>query len=151
MMFHFLTWDLMCQKWSRVLGWNDRVSCLFSMLAWRLKQNSGLIDLEYGSVIIPTQTEGFNIVSMSIFKDGLVKPQLKLEYAWVIKSQWKQRLLSFIDAMILVNILRPRQNGRYFPDDIFRSVFMNDKFCILINISLNFVPEGPIDNNPSLV
>ena len=88
---------------------------------------------------------------MSIFKDGLVKPQLKLEYAWVIKSQWKQRLLSFIHAMILVNILRPRQNGRYFPDDMFRSVFMNDKFCILINISLNFVPEGPIDNNPSLV
>ena len=25
------------------------------------------------------------------------------------------------------------------------------KFCILINISLRFVPEGPIDNNPALV
>ena len=28
---------------------------------------------------------------------------------------------------------------------------MNEKFCILINISLNFFPKGPIDNNPALV
>ena len=29
--------------------------------------------------------------------------------------------------------------------------FMNEKFCILIKISLKFVPKGPIDNNPALV
>ena len=29
--------------------------------------------------------------------------------------------------------------------------FVNEKFCILIKISLKFVPEGPIDNNPALV
>ena len=28
---------------------------------------------------------------------------------------------------------------------------MNDKFCILIKISLKFVPRGPIDNNLALV
>ena len=28
---------------------------------------------------------------------------------------------------------------------------MNEKFCILINISLKFVPKGPIDNTPALV
>ena len=28
---------------------------------------------------------------------------------------------------------------------------MNEKFCILIKISLKFVPEGPIDNNSALV
>ena len=28
---------------------------------------------------------------------------------------------------------------------------MNEKFCILIEISLNFVPDGPIDNIPALV
>ena len=28
---------------------------------------------------------------------------------------------------------------------------MNEKLCIFIKISLNFVPKGPIDNNPALV
>ena len=38
------------------------------------------------------------------------------------------------------------QNGCRFADDIFRYIFMNEKFCILIKISLNFVPNGSIDN-----
>ena len=29
--------------------------------------------------------------------------------------------------------------------------FVNEKFKILIKISLKFVPEGPIDKNPALV
>ena len=29
--------------------------------------------------------------------------------------------------------------------------FREWKFCILIKISLKFVPKGPIDNNPALV
>ena len=36
-------------------------------------------------------------------------------------------------------------------DYIFRCIFVNEKFCILINISQKFVPKGPIDNNPALV
>ena len=36
-------------------------------------------------------------------------------------------------------------------DDIFRRIFVNEKFCILIKISLKFVPQSPIDNNPELV
>ena len=31
------------------------------------------------------------------------------------------------------------------------SFFVNEKFCILIKISLKFVPKGPIDHNPTLV
>ena len=44
-----------------------------------------------------------------------------------------------------------RQNGRNFTGDIFKCIFMNEKFWILIQISLKFVPKGPIDNNPALV
>ena len=33
----------------------------------------------------------------------------------------------------------------------FRCIFRNEKFCILIKISLKFVPKGPTDNNPALV
>ena len=36
-------------------------------------------------------------------------------------------------------------------DDIFRYIFVNENFCILIEISLNFVPKGPIDNKTALV
>ena len=36
-------------------------------------------------------------------------------------------------------------------DDIFRCIFMNKKFFIFIEISLQFVPKGPIDNNQALV
>ena len=43
------------------------------------------------------------------------------------------------------------QNGRHFADDIFKCIFMNEKFCILIQISLKFVHKGRIDNKTSLV
>ena len=35
--------------------------------------------------------------------------------------------------------------------DVCKCIFMNEKFCILIRISLNFVPEGPVDNKSVLV
>ena len=42
--------------------------------------------------------------------------------------------------------LRPRQNGRHFPDDIFKWIFLNENVWISINIPLKFVPRGPINN-----
>ena len=35
-------------------------------------------------------------------------------------------------------------------DDIFKCIFLNEKFCIFIRISLKFAPKGPIDNDPEL-
>ena len=51
----------------------------------------------------------------------------------------------------LVNTLRPRQNSRHFPDDIFKCIFLNENVWILIKISLKFVPNGSINNIPALV
>ena len=45
----------------------------------------------------------------------------------------------------------PEQNGRHLADDNFRGIFVSEKFCILIKISLKFVPKGLIDSNPALV
>ena len=50
-----------------------------------------------------------------------------------------------------VNSSPPGQNGRHFADDICKCIFMNEKFCILIQISLKFVPKGLIDNKTALV
>ena len=54
-------------------------------------------------------------------------------------------------AQCFFNSSSPGQNGRYFADDIFKRIFVNENFSILIKISLKFVPKGPIANNPSLV
>ena len=50
-----------------------------------------------------------------------------------------------------INTLRPRQNGRHFPDDICKCIFLNENIWIPIRFSLKFVPEGPINNIPALV
>ena len=50
-----------------------------------------------------------------------------------------------------LNTLRPRQNGRHFPDDIFRCIFLNENISISITISWKFVPKGSINNIPALV
>ena len=34
---------------------------------------------------------------------------------------------------------------------MFTGIFVKEKFCILIEVSLKFVPKGSIDNNPALI
>ena len=41
-----------------------------------------------------------------------------------------------------VNTLRPRQNGRNLPDDIFKCISLNENVWISIEISLKFVRKG---------
>ena len=54
-------------------------------------------------------------------------------------------------ASMNFNTLRPRQDGRHFPDDIFKCFFLNENAWILIKISLKFVDKGSIDSIPALV
>ena len=49
------------------------------------------------------------------------------------------------------NTLWPKHNGRHFADDILKCIFLNENAWIPIEISLKFVPKGPIDNIPALV
>ena len=50
-----------------------------------------------------------------------------------------------------LNISRPKRSRRYFVDDIFKCIFLNENAWILIKISLKFVPTGSINNIPALV
>ena len=50
-----------------------------------------------------------------------------------------------------LNTWRPRRNGRYFPDDIFKYIFLNENVWISIKIWLTFVLKGPINNIPTFV
>ena len=64
---------------------------------------------------------------------------------------WIPVIQAYIQCVLLfslffsVNTLRPRQTGRHFPDDIFKWIFLNENIWISINISLKFVPRGPIN------
>ena len=58
---------------------------------------------------------------------------------------------TFNNSPPVINTLRPRQNGRHFPEDIFKWIFFNKNVWISINISLTFVPRGSIKNIPTLV
>ena len=62
---------------------------------------------------------------------------------------WCKRRFSW--NTVQVNTLRPWQNGRHFADDIFKCIFLNKNIWISIQISLKFVPKGPINNIPALV
>ena len=52
---------------------------------------------------------------------------------------------------LFFNTLRPRHNGRYFADDIFKCIFVNEKVWISLKILLNFVAMVQISNIPALV
>ena len=52
---------------------------------------------------------------------------------------------------MVINLSPPRPNGHHFADDIFICIFVNEKFCTLIKISLKFVLKGPIDNNTACI
>ena len=41
--------------------------------------------------------------------------------------------------------------GRHAADDIFKFAFKNEKFCAFTRISLEFVPQGALDNKLSLL
>ena len=55
------------------------------------------------------------------------------------------------DPWLYINILRLRQYGCHFADDIFRCIFLNQNVWFLIKIPLKFVPKGLINNIPALV
>ena len=48
--------------------------------------------------------------------------------------------------MFWINTLRPRQNDRQFPDDIFKNMFLYENMEISIEISLMFILNGLIKN-----
>ena len=56
-----------------------------------------------------------------------------------------------IEWLGTINTLRPRQNGRHFPDDVFKCIFLNENVRISIEISLKFLLKGPINNILALV
>ena len=70
---------------------------------------------------------------------------------WVVKFNGLSRAcvdgLAPLGSRSSADCSRPRQNGRYFADDIFKCIFLNEIVFISIIISLKFIPNGPISNS----
>ena len=60
-------------------------------------------------------------------------------------------ICTYIVLHPVLNTLRPKQNGRHFPDNILRWIFLHEYVWILIKISSKVVPRCPIYNIPALV
>ena len=80
------------------------------------------------------------IISIHINRDPCI---------WFIQTEQIQ--LAAVSVLCTFNSSPTGQNGRHFPDDIFKCIFMNEKCFILIQISLKFVPKFLINNISSLV
>ena len=78
-------------------------------------------------------------VCLSIFL-SYTFPFMKINIVWF---QYHGNLFLGILVTIIVNTLRPRQNGRHFADDTFKPIFVNENIRISIKISLKFVPNIP--------
>ena len=78
---------------------------------------------------------------------------MKLNFQWDLYLRLFLSLHTIFKMMcqVLFNSSPPAQNGCQFRDNIFKCIFLNEKFCSLIWISLKFVRKGPIDNKWVLV
>ena len=79
------------------------------------------------------------IIDSCVTAGGLVNPDALILAVWLHTQQ-----RSF-------NTLRLGQNGRHFPDDIFKCIFFNENIWILITFSLKLVPKHLVNNVPALV
>ena len=76
-----------------------------------------------------------------------------------IDNDWSQMFndSAYVHAMntervtlhVQINTLRPKQNGRHCPGDVFKHILLNENIGISIKISLKLLPQGLINNNHS--
>ena len=108
----------------------DKLYSLFCKMRW--------IDLSIHELTNPSNTSIINVMA-TLFND----------INQVLVSSGRFYTLS--TSVLAIMSSPPGQNGRDFPDDIFKSNVMNKKFCISIQTSLNFVLKGPIYNFPTYI
>ena len=125
-----LTWNIqqICHEKDRSININALTACCI-----HIRNKNGInIELKYPSKT--TGTERTTLVSMLC--------QIVLALNKIDESLWN---LPFL------NPFPSGQNGRHFTDDVFEYIVMNEKFDILNQLSLIFVPKGQINNIPALV
>ena len=74
-------------------------------------------------------------------------------YVWILYGNTQIRIITLVIhwVYILMNSSIPGQNDRRCANYMFKYIFVNEKYFILIKSSLKFVTNSPINNKPALV
>ena len=83
--------------------------------------------------------------------DRVIQNKRGINLSSVNNSPTEDPVIWSFGECVVVNSLRRRQNGRYFPDEIFTCIFLKENVSISIKISLKFVSKCSINNIPALV
>ena len=145
------------------LKWKSLKLChehLFVLKRWSDCWNNGQLRLSWW---IGNWGHFITKMSSQWFKDCHYKDKMVMRPSHFITGIhiWKKHIFYWKEYLAVVhhqvevrapfNTLSPRQNGRHFPDDIFKCIFLNEIIRISIKISLKFVPKVAINNIPALV
>ena len=109
----------------------SRPSCLYNGDPYTCEYS---LHMETGRCILP--------------KDALVSHNNPWNASSYMPSAKMWAIISTTTASL--NTLRPGQNGRHIPDDIFKLNFLNEKIWISIKVSMKCVTRGPVKNIPAL-
>ena len=120
-------------KWRR---WKSIGFCLWppSTCIWNLKLKfQSKLDLCSGNHVVYRQTDGRTDKVNPVYPPptslggGIKKSSFFIKHTYEVLFTW------------LLYILKPRQNGRHFTDNIFKCIFLNENVWISIDISYKFV------------
>ena len=95
----------------------------------------------------------FRVLYLPTIYNTFVSPirNMEMDGECAQHGSYKIAVCCHYDTDNFLNTLRPTQNGRHFPDDIFKWLFLNVNGWIPIKISLKFVRKGPVNNIAVLV
>ena len=112
----------------------------------------------------PRMTKTLRLISIRYQSDAKVSNRCLINIDLRVFAIWVPIIISHISQALcypsipntctshkIFNSSHPWQNGCRFTDDIFKSISLNEKAQISIQISLKFVPKHPINNIPALV
>ena len=100
---------------------------------------------------LPTLSCGLELDTVDVlYKMVQYNTMLLTALRWVRKKTWSRIWTHKWYPISHIITLKPRQNGRHFPDDIFKCIFLNENVWISIQIPVKFVPHGPINNMQAL-
>ena len=146
-----------------------RVDSRFAPSQWETSLQSNVVshwlgtNLESALYIVSICTTAIRLVTFShrgpanqkecswVFVDMFLSPPYLMNVEVYNEKPYPVSLMYNSRRCLGINTLRPRQNGRHFPDDNFKCIFLNENVWRSIKISLKFVCKGPINNIPALV
>ena len=132
---------------SQLMNYIEILHNAFPDNSWSTEMDSYHAQTILRELCFKSISDSFTLLLWLCGKKNLLHWMYHLRTSFVASSQW---LLTDLN-LLWGDHTDEHVNGSLFPDDIFRCIFMNEKFCILVRISLKFVPKCPIDNNPALV